>query len=136
MEPERWRRSMEGYFSSNLAGRLPGVGIAAGRLVLRHASGIVDGRLLQGILDGIVVGLLARGDVHGLPGIAVAAGVEGIDGGTGLGILQGVTSGQERTARIGPAPPVRPPPLRPPRGMIRSALPGAVIEMTRAGHTP
>jgi len=78
---------------SNLTGRLPGIGVAADRLVFRDLPGIVDRRLLQRVLDGVVLRLLALRDVDRLAGVAVAAWVVGIDGGAGVGIGQGVTSG-------------------------------------------
>ncbi len=78
-----------------MEGRLPGIGVAAVRLVLRNPSGIMDRRLLQWILVRIVVRLLAFRIVGGLARIAVAAGVEGIDGGSGMGVRHSITSGWE-----------------------------------------
>jgi hypothetical protein len=62
----------------------------------------MDRRLLQGILVRIVVRLPALRIVGRLARIAVAAGVEGIDSGSGIGVRHGVTSGWEGGARIGP----------------------------------
>jgi hypothetical protein len=63
-----------------LPGGFSGIGVAAGRLVLRNLAGIVDRRLLQRIFVGIVLRLFALRVVGGLAGVAVAAGVEGVHG--------------------------------------------------------
>jgi hypothetical protein len=76
---------------SNFEGGLPGIGIAADRLVLRRLPRIIDRRLLQGGLVGIVDRLLALRVVDGLARIAVAAGVEGVYSGD-FGIRQDGTS--------------------------------------------
>jgi hypothetical protein len=61
----------------------------------------MDRRLLQGILVWIVVRLLAPRVVGRLARIAVAAGVEGIDGGVGIGVRHGITSGWEGEQGLG-----------------------------------
>lgn len=82
-----------------MEGRPPGIRVAAGRLVFWNPSGIVDRRLLQWILVRIVLRLLALRIVGGLARIAVAAGIEGIDGGVGIGVRHGITSGWEGVSK-------------------------------------